>query len=168
MPATDASRMVVATGGADHGGACLRRVMFITRPRMLCAMPFRHCPARPGRTMFPFVRRPQCRHGLAGAAIFKGTSLHADELRGGGEIEFSIASGVEPSLDGDKRRRGGTVATNLATRIDYNAAGSMRSPIPVFVVWPSNNARLQHLPHALVRHRVPPHASTHASTHVPL
>jgi len=97
-------------GGSDHGGACLRRVMFITRRRTLRATPLRHCPACPGRTMYAFGHCLYCRREMACAAILKGTSLHADKLRGGGEIGLGVASGFEPSLDGDKLRRGGKTA----------------------------------------------------------
>ena len=67
-----------------------------------------HCPARPGRMMFPIGPRSSSQGGLASGGLSKETSLHADELRGGGEIGLGIVSGFEPSLDGDKLRRGGT------------------------------------------------------------
>ncbi len=59
--AVDAPWIVVLAGGFDHGGACLRRVMFITRRRTSLATPPRHCPACPGRTMFPFGHCLYCR-----------------------------------------------------------------------------------------------------------
>ena len=112
-------RIVAVTcgGRSGHGGARPRRAMFITRRRPCLAPLSHHCPACPGRMMFPVGRRSSCQRERVGAAFFKETSLHADKLRGGGDIGLGIVSGFEPSLDGDKLRRGGNVAPNsLAPR----------------------------------------------------
>ena len=115
--------VVVPCGGrSDHGGACLRRVMFITRRRTLCAGHLRHCLACPDRVMFPVSVPLSCQHEPARAALSKRLcsrqtvvrSIDAKDLA----VEAETLTKTQTALKNSRTAHAWQILTNRGTPYD--------------------------------------------------